>query len=359
MKPLLLARFTPSLTAPEDLEEIFVQRGPLAERLMAQLQDSLTTANKHHTLLVGPRGIGKTHLISLVYNRLVKREDLRPQCVIAWLREEEWGIMSFLDLLLRILRSLSENREAEIPVERMDALHKLPPKEAETGAVELLDEIIGRKSLVLLVENLDDIFKSLAQREQGAFRAFIQDRASVTILATTPGLFEGVSRKNSPFFGFFHIYHLDELKLEDAVQLLYKIARRRGQNELAAFILTPTGRARIRAIHHLAQGNPRVYVILSEFLTRNSLDDLIDPVLRMLDDLTPYYQSRLAALSPQQRKIVDFLASNRSPTTVKDIAQKSFISPQTASGQLKKLSQWDTFVPKGSDENRIMNFANL
>jgi tetratricopeptide (TPR) repeat protein len=105
-------------------------------------------------------------------------------------------------------------------------------------------------------------------------------------------------------------------------------------------MLTPIGRARIRAIHHLAQGNPRVYIILSEFLTRESLDELVDPVLRMLDDLTPYYQSRLSSLSPQQRKLVEFLASYRIPCKVKELARRCFVSQQTASGQLRKLAEW-------------------
>lgn len=340
MKPLLLARFTPSLTAPEDLEAIFVQREPLAERLLKQLQESITTANKHFTLLVGPRGIGKTHIVTLVRNRLVNRADLRSLCLVAWLREEEWGVMSFLDLLLRILRSLQDSLEAEVSAERLEALHDLPLPRAEREATNLLREVIGDKTLVLLVENLDDIFRGLPSREQGAFRAFLQENACVTILATTPGLFEGVSRRQSPFFGFFRIHHLEELGFEEAAQLLHKIASRRDQGDLAAYILTPTGRARIRAIHHLAQGNPRVYVILSEFLTRQSLDELVDPVLRMLDDLTPYYQSRLAWLSTQQRKLVEFLANYRIPCSVKELARRCFISPQTASGQLRKLVEW-------------------
>ena len=339
MNPPLLARFTPSLTRPADLEAIFVQREPLATRLGEQLRDSLTTGNKHHTLLVGPRGSGKSHLVTLVHHRLVNQAELRPLCLVAWLREEEWGVMSFTDLLHRILRALRDGREAPVPPEQTDVLHDLSPAAEEAAAIALLQATVGDKTLVLLVENLDDIFAGLVEREQRAFRAWVQNFGRVTILATTPGLFDAVARQKSPFFGFFRTHHLEELKLEDAALLLRKIAMRRGQTDLVEFMQSAAGRARVRAIHHLAQGNPRVYVILSEFLTRQSLDELLGPVLRMLDDLTPYYQARLSALSRQQRRMVEFLARHRVPCRVKEIARRCGMTQQTASGQLRKLNE--------------------
>lgn len=330
--------------APADLEAIFVQRENLAQRLVEQIRESVLTPAKHHNLLIGPRGIGKSHLTTLVVNRVVAQADIRERMIVAWLREEEWGVMSFLDLLLRILRAVSEESGVSIPQERLDAIHDAPPSQAEKLAVRLARDVIADKTLFIIIENLDEIFNGLALREQRAFRAFLQEKASVTTLATSPGLFVGASVQTSPFYGFFNVHHLSELSFEDAVLLLEKIATSRGQLDLAQFLRTPAGRARVRAIDHLAHGNPRVYIILSEFLTVQSLDDLVDPVLRMLDDLTPYYQSRILSLSMQQRKIIEFLADHRSPAVVKEIARRCFMTQQTASGQLKKLSEWGYVV---------------
>jgi tetratricopeptide (TPR) repeat protein len=80
-------------------------------------------------------------------------------------------------------------------------------------------------------------------------------------------------------------------------------------------------------------------VIFSEFLTRQSLDELVEPFMRMLDDLTPYYQARMASLSPQQRKIVEFLCDRRHGVPVKEIAQRCFLTHQTTSSQLKDLRE--------------------
>jgi len=443
-----VSRFTPSLMKHQDLEEIFVQRHKLAQNIVELIRHSVITPSKHHTLLVGPRGIGKTHLVSLVYYRIRKMDDLDDCLFIAWLREEEWGITSFLDLLLRIFRALQEEYgtppspplakgggevdsllhplnkgggevdsllhplnkgggevdsllpplnkgkgevdsllsplnkgggevdsllhplnkgggevdsllpplnkgggevDSLLPPlnkgglgglsERVESLYQLPQDAAERAGAELLKEVIGNRTLLLLMENLDDVFAGLGDEGQKRLRAFLQENTCCTILATSQSLFNGVKLQTSPFYGFFRIHHLEDLTSEDATQLLANIARLEGDRKLESFIQMPTGRDRIRAVHHLAGGSHRVYVIFSEFLTCKSLDELVEPFMRMLDDLTPYYQARMQWLSPQQRKIIEFLCDRRHPVPVKEIAQRCFMTHQTASGQLKDLRQ--------------------
>ena len=337
MKATFLSRFTPSLMKPEDLEAIFVQREKLAERIVEVIRDSVLTSSKHHTLLIGPRGIGKTHLIALVYHRIQKMEDLHDHLLIAWLREEEWGVTSFLDLLLRIFRALLEEYDNAELGERVESLYELPPDAAERAAAELLKEFAGDRVLLILMENLEDLFDGLRDEEQKRLRAYLQENPFCTILATAQSLFSGVSLQTSPFYGFFRMHHLEELDLDDATRLLAKVADLSDDSELASFIGTPAGRARIRAVHHLAGGNHRVYVIFSQFLNRESLDELVESVMRTLDDLTPYYQARMRWLSPQQRKIAEFLCNRRGAVPVKEIAGRCFVTHQTASGQLKSL----------------------
>jgi DNA-binding transcriptional ArsR family regulator len=193
------------------------------------------------------------------------------------------------------------------------------------------------RTLLLIVENLDDLFAGLGKDGQKQLRDFLE-KTNCVILATAQCELKEVSQKNSPFYGFFRHEKLEDLKAEDATQLLANIATHNGNDELASFIQTSTGRDRINAVHFLAGGNHRIYVIFSEFLTnRESLDELVEAFMRMLDDLTPYYQERMRFLSPQQRKIIDFLCDRRHAVTVKEIAQRGFITHQTASSQLKKL----------------------
>ncbi len=339
MSGVFLSRFTPSVLSPETLEAIFVQRERLASTLVERISTSALTPNKHYSLIIGPRGIGKTHLVSLVYHRVKGDDRLSDRLLCAWLREEEWGITSFLDFLLSILRTLCQDLGDARREAAYQGLFELPAEQAEPAAEQLLRDMVGDRTLLVIVENLDEILEGMEEAGQQKLRAYIQNHPCWTILGTSQSLFTGVSLQESPFYGFFEVTHLRELSFKDAVTLLIKIATHHGDRELARDLHTTLGRSRIRAVHHLAAGNPRVYVILSQFLTSRSLDQLVEPLMRTLDDLTPYYQARMSYLSPQQRKLVEFLCERRGAVAVKEIAKHNFLTHPTASGQLKKLRE--------------------
>jgi len=389
MKSNFLSRFTPSSMTHEALESIFVQRHKLAEYLVELIRESALTPAKHYTLLIGPRGIGKTHLVSLIYHRVRQREDLRERLLIAWLREEEWGVTSYLDLLLSILRALQQEYQDMQLTEPIELLYS-SPETAQRDAEALLLDVIGSgswtlpvvgspqtplkkggfeappfgrgglggisgattfdrtrergvrgdpRTLLLLVENLNDVFDGLGEQGQKQFRAFLQQNDCCTIVATSQSLFNGVKLRESPFYGFFGIRRLKDLPLAEAVQLLAHIAQLEGDAELASYLRTPRGRSRIEAVHYLAGGNHRIYVVFSEFLTRNSLDELVQPFIQMLDNMTSYYQERMGYISRQQRKIVEYLSDANQAVSVEEIGKRCFLDLQTAGSLLKDLQE--------------------
>ncbi len=339
----MISAFTPSLMSPQELETILVQRQDLAQELFEKIVLSATTPAKHYALLIGMRGMGKTHLVALIYYRLLAEFDRNPtfkdKLVIAWLREEEWGVDSWLDLVSRILRALAVAEPQSKSL--LEELRRISIEDsidrAAANATRLLKEAIGNRTLLLMMENLDDLFKGLGEAGQQQFRSFLQAEQCCTILATTPALFTAVQSRTKPFFGFFNPIYLDRLTVPEAIEMLGKIATLGGQEELASFLQTPLGRARVRAVHHLAGGNPRVYMLFSQFITRDALDSLVEAFMKMLDDLTPYYQARMKELSNQQRKIVELLVDKRHPVMVKEIAADCFIDPGTAASQLREL----------------------
>jgi tetratricopeptide (TPR) repeat protein/DNA-binding transcriptional ArsR family regulator len=339
----IISAFTPSLMSPTELEQIFVQREDLARDLLDKILLSATTPAKHYALLIGMRGMGKTHLVALIYYRLLKKfeeiPDLQSQLVIAWLREEEWGVDSWLDLVSRILRALAvEEPQSQSLLEELRRISiEDSIAQAAASATQLLKRAIGKRTLLLIMENLDDLFRGLGEAGQQQFRAFLQEEQCCTILATTPALFSAVQSRSQPFFGFFNPIHLDRLTVPEAIEMLRKIATLGSGADLASFLQTPAGRARVRAVHHLAGGNPRVYVLFSQFITREALDSLVAAFMKMLDDLTPYYQARMKELSNQQRKIVELLVDKRYAVMVKEIAADCFIDAGTAGSQLRDL----------------------
>jgi tetratricopeptide (TPR) repeat protein/DNA-binding transcriptional ArsR family regulator len=334
-----ISRFSPNRTDPAVLEQIFVQRRDLLDQSVAVLRESALTDNKHHLLFVGPRSCGKTHLLALIVHRLKQQTDLADRLRIAWLNEDETSI-SFLDLLLRIYRALSDRYPQEFPREDLKRLYGHDPEEALNALSQNLITRIGNRTVLVLVENLDALFGQLDVSDQRTWRAFVQNHPVFATAATAQSLFAGVSDREQPFFGFFDTRHLRPLTVEEATELLQRIARLHSDSSLTEFLSSPRGRARVHAIHHLSGGNHRLYIVLSDFLTQETLDALVRPLEEMVDErLTPYYQERLRWLSPLQRKIVEFLCFRPRPVAVKVIADRLFAEHGTITSQLKKLRE--------------------
>jgi tetratricopeptide (TPR) repeat protein len=336
---LALSTFTPSAMPQATLEGMFVQREQLLQSIVQDLAASVD-GTKQYLMLVGARGMGKTHFVSLVYHRLKQEAGLTDKLLIAWLREEEYGVNSWLYLIVEILRSLSqEGIETE---EQIARLAGLPINEAEYLANRLLTEVIGDKTLLIITENIDKLLYVLGDKEQWKFRSFLQETNCCSILATTPKIAQDTSKKEKPFFNFFTSIHLPSFTHVDAVAMLIKIANLSGNIQLAKFLNTDEGRSRVRALHHLAGGNPRVYALFAQLITEDTLEALLPAVIEMLDKLTPYYQSRVESLgqSDDQQKIVVYLAREARAVTVKEITAQCFISAdKTTSNALKKLKE--------------------
>ena len=330
--------FTPSLSDPETLEALFVAREPLARRLLEGIRESATTANKQQRLLIGPRGIGKTHLIALLYHRVRADPELRARLRVAWLPEDPY-IAGYGTLLALILRKLRQDEDGlERLDERLDQVLDLADSQAQEAALErlLLDGLDGR-GLLLIAENLDDLLAALKDDGQKKLRALIQNSGRISILATSTSLTDALTERNKTFYGFFRTQTIEPFGVEEAAALLARLAQYAGDPDLADAIWSPMGLARVRAVHYLAGGNPRVYAVFYDFLTRESLDDLVTPFMKLMDELTPYYQARMSRLAPLQRSILDGLRQLRSAVPVKTIARHVMSSSQTVSTQLGKL----------------------
>ncbi|QSA99653.1 tetratricopeptide repeat protein [Methylomonas sp. EFPC1] len=331
-----LSVFTPSRTAPEDLEAIFVQRHALLADAVERVRESAGSGHKHHLLFVGPRGTGKSHFLTLLVHRVGLDESLQESLRIAWLNEDETST-TLLELLRRIYLALSKRYPGDYHADDLEPIYDLEAEAAERLLATLLLEKLAGKTLLVALENLDALFEGLGKAGQQRLRAFIQEHPVMAIVATAQRLVDDVAKRNSTFFGFFQTEMLAMLSVEEAAELLGKIAALNRQDKAAAFLRSPTGRSRVRALHHLSGGNHRVYLVLSQFITGDNINALVEPFAKMVDEMTPYYQERIRWLPPQQRKIVEFLCSRERPTPVKDMARHLFASQQTISSQLKDL----------------------
>jgi len=333
----LISVFTPSNMSPEVLERIFVQRHRLLEKLVERLKRSMLTGNMHHALLIGPRGSGKTNMVALTQYRLQQQEELHDVMRVAWLGEDD-TITGLIDLAMGIADRLAEEYPDEFEADYRLPYRGLPADDAAEAILNEIHRRLQHRYLLVLFENMDVAFKGLGDQGQKRWRAFLQEKGRIATLATSQQLFDGVSNRDLPFWGFFDIHHLAPLNIDDSQSLIRNISIENKNKDLVQFIDTAEGRYRIRSLHHLAGGNHRMYVLLSEFLTTASLDDLVSAFETLADELTPYFQERIRSLPAQQAKIVQSLAAMEGAAiTAKEIAASTFIDERSCSKQLGEL----------------------
>ncbi len=329
-------RFSPSQTDPKLLEAIFVGRESLLQNVLEKIHDSATSGSTQHVLLWGPGGIGKSHFLSLLFHRLNKDKQLHDAIRIAKLNEDETST-SMVQFLVRVYRSLGRTYPDEFSLDWLDEVLNHPPDEVADMLTRRLVARFEKRRLVILVEHLSQLFDSLGAEGQHHLRTLLQEHPFACLIATSQQLFKAVSDRSEPFFGFFQPIPLRPLSLQDAQQLLLKIATFKDQKDLVDFLNTPEGQNRVRAVYDLAGGNHRVYIVLSRFLTRDSLDQLVAPFQRMLDDLTPFYQERIHSVSPLQRQIVELLCSEHRTLNPKEIARRLLLTEQSIGKQVRNL----------------------
>ena len=323
--------FTPTAVPPERLDEVTVGRVDLITRLVQRLRDIATSDARPHTLVVGPRGSGKTHLLSLVLYRARLDPSIDQRLAVAWIAEDALSIGSYEDLLFEMVRVLDASS-----ADRARALRRTKDSR---GLERLLLDIAHGRVLVLVLENLDRIFSTIGPPGQAALRGFVETASSVVLLASTPLLFSGVASRDQPWYGAFDVEHLDDLTLAEGTKLLRRVAREAGDDRLASYVGSSTGQARLRAVEHLAGGSPRLWHILAGCLTVETLDQLVPAVEALLDELAPYYQQRLWELPPSEQKIVVELGREMGARTVRDLADAVGMSERAAATALGRLTE--------------------
>lgn len=321
--------FTPTAVPPDRLDDITVGRGEAIDRVVDRLRRAATGSTLAHTLVVGARGSGKTHALAVALHRFQTGPD-GARLAIGWIAEDALSIGSYPDLLVEMIRVLDPDRSEKARAAR---------RAKDSPALErLLLQAAGGRPLVVVLENLDRIFRALGQSGQSALRGFVETASSVLVIASTPLLFDGVSSREEPWYGSFHVEHLPTFSADEGTTLMQRLAAENGDTEFAAFLGSATGRSRLEAIQHLAGGSPRLWHILFGCATVPALDELVPAVEELLDQLAPYYQQRLWELPSTEQKLVVELGREAPVRTVQDLASATGLSNQAAATALGRLS---------------------
>jgi predicted transcriptional regulator len=321
--------YTPSVLSHEQLERLFVAREHIVKRITDRIHEASASQTRNHTLLVGPRGSGKTHLVSLAVHRIrasIARGDIHVS--VAWLPEDPWSITTYQRFLIAVLDVVTG--------ERPGAGRLLPD-------VEQLEHLFRQHAyvhgpVVVFTENLDQILLDMDSVSQQRLRRLSQS-GPLLFVASATQLSADFLAQDRPFYNFFTVTRLEPLSVDDATEMLIRLGHERGDTGIDEALQTPAAKARLRTVAHLAGGQPRVWSILSNSLQLDGVDTSSESLMATFDSLTPYYQEQLARLSPNRRIIVSALVDMDRAVTIKDLAAYTGIDQRTISSAIIELKE--------------------
>ena len=331
--------FSAKSVNPKILEALLVGREKIVNQLENRVKNIVNDGLNHQVLIVGARGTGKTHILSVLHHKaqtFIKNKKIK----VAYFAEEEYGISGYLDFMVRILNAFIRWNEEDAVFlrEQLSVLQETPNFHQEETIKRIINEYVGNKPLLILAENFNDILDALKKEGQSKLRNWLQQNERISIIATSQALSDDIGKEDKPFYGFFEEITLKPLSLEESYELLKKLAELEKKTDIIAHLETK-GKAQVKAINTLVKGNHRLLITFYEFLKSDHLSNLSVLFIKTLNDLKPYYETFIRYQPSQQQKIIRFLALAKKPQKGVEIARECFIDQKSLSKQLSELSR--------------------
>jgi len=344
--------YTPRKAKFEDLKNSFVGRHALLDELIDNIRDQSQAKTLQHWMILGSRGLGKSHVITLVYHMVKQEKKLNQSWLPILMNEEEQGIFSLHTLFIRILTKLGEElansyEQNAVEVDSfLDSFRngKETPEEIFESSVAFLKDHVSSsgKKLLVLMENADDVFSRYLTKknEIKKLRKLLQHENFLLLLSTSPTFFEEISSSQAPLYEFFRIRRLELLNFDQAVELLnrWSAQDQKSINKTKGSTFKKDD-YRLQVLYHLTGGNPRILLFLYLAVGGpEGIHSAVDTFTRLLEeDLSNYYLSRMRDLSNQVQPIVIALAENDFNMTQTEIAQKTFLPPRSIGTAVMRL----------------------
>jgi DNA-binding Lrp family transcriptional regulator len=338
--------FNPGQLSDDDLVAGFVARHRELDELLGIIRHQPESGPLQHVLMIGERGMGKT-MLGLRTMIAVRRD---PDLTGLWqpvpFGEESYRVTSLGKLWLEALGQLSAATGDARWIGEADALRRGEKDDARMAARAraLLTEFrteTGRRP-ILLVENLDEMLGQLSDtRDVARLRADLQTSDDFMLLATATRRFAAVTDYSQPFYQFFRLMDLRGLDRAATMGVVDSIAESLDcaglrQNERA-------NSGRVETIRTLTGGNPRLIHLTARMVAQAPHGSAMSDLEQLIDEQTPYFKARVDALPPQQREIVQTLATLWVPATAATLGEAVRLGTSQISAQLKKLEK-DGFV---------------
>ena len=264
--PSSVGLYRSGVTSPERLRHTSVARQHLLDNTIESLRGSVDRKSKSHQLFIGPRGIGKTHLLSCIEDAVQSDEALGARVVVVRFPEESNRTLSFADFLIGMCGILTEVLEHEPLWEELFAAVQTEEDDArvaDTLVPAFREENRRRgRTLLIMLENLGEVLgRQIRNRtDVAALRAFLMANNGCLLLATAPLHFDGITDVEQPFYDFFDVQILEALSFEETVEVIRRNLMWEKRKDVLGSL--EGMRPQLQALYSMTGGNPRLTMML-------------------------------------------------------------------------------------------------
>ena len=349
-----IRKFNPgTFQSDKEVKEQFVVREDKLNEVLEVLHSNIDLPSCQQVLVAASRGQGKTMLLARVAAEVNTDDKLSARLLPIRFMEESYEIFNLADFWLDTLFHLArESAKCDSELARKlrethaDLTTQWQEKDlsdrVRTVVIEAADRL-GKK-LVLMVENLELLYKNVDKDFCWKLRGVLQSEPQIMLIATSS--FENLDDAEQPFFElfqaeqpFFELFQIVALK-----QLTNEECRRLWQ-----FVTTDDlGTHAIRPLEILTGGNPRLLVIVAGFAQHRSLRQLMEELVALIDEYTEYFRSHLENLAKGERRVYISVIDlwEQGPSSAAEIATRARMDVRPVSALLGRLVERGVVIVK-------------
>ena len=338
-------KYNPGFLTDDEIIESFCVRTSEFESIIECLRETTGNSNSH-SLVIGPRGSGKTHLLLRVAVEVRRDETLAGLFPVVF-PEESYEVSTCGEFWLECLGHLAE----QAPPDERESL-RLTYNDLRTGQDDqvLADRCIGvlldfadrhQKRLLLIVENLNMLFSDMGDPDAGwRLRKTLQTEPRFILLGSATSRFDEIDSPEHALYDLFRVVTLRPLDTEEC-EILWRTVSGK-----------PTTTRAVRPLEILTGGNPRLLAIIARFGAGQSFPELMGNLLDLVDEHTEYFKSHLEALPPQERRVYLALARLWKPSATREVADLARLDTNKCSSMLGRLVQRGSVAIEGGTPRR-------
>ena len=340
-----IKKYNPGFLSDDEVVASFCVRNAEFKLLLESLQSS-TGNSCVHSMVIGPRGSGKTHLLLRVAAEVRRDPSLSGFYPIVF-AEESYEVSTIGEFWLECLDHLTEQAPEG---ERANLRLSYDDLRSTGDDRALADHCLGTildfadrhgKRVVLLVENLNMLFADMDDPDAGwRLRHTLQTEPRIVLLGSATSRFDEIDHPEHALYDLFRVITLRPLDTQECVALWEAVS---GQ---------PSTTLAVRPLEILAGGNPRLLAIIALFSAGRSFHELKASLLDLVDDHTEYFKSHLESLPALERRVYLSLARLWKPATAREVADQSRTDVNKCSALLMRLMERGAVAVVGGTPRR-------